>query len=353
MNASAVRTLCFVSARNLGDAVIHADFVKALVAAGYAERYIVWTFPEAAFLFEDIASCSIVVSTFPMGATARRFIRGRVGSFWSAVHRIRRERPTETLELISDFRERWVCRLLGARRNLSPGWHPDHPFRRHSRMGRFRPSSLVDIPAAVTSLYAAYDLVLSALIGPGRPSFTTVPDWPCLRPSAPSEGGRLRIGLHPFASVPCKLWPQQHWLSLIEQLRNRYPQVGFVLFGAPSDRAGLAPLARHAGDDTEVCTTSLRGFRSRLHDLDLLVGLDSFSVHLAHSQGVPVVILVGPNDPRLFTPPGAKAVTRPGECAYQPCGGKPRCIGTSFQYVCMRAIAPADVLGAIASGATA
>ena len=54
--------LCFVSARNLGDAVFHAEFLKTLVSAGYADRVVVWTFPAARFLFEPIDRCEVVVS---------------------------------------------------------------------------------------------------------------------------------------------------------------------------------------------------------------------------------------------------------------------------------------------------
>jgi len=352
MTTRATRTLCFLSARNLGDAVFHADFVRALTAAGYAERVIVWTFAQAAFLFEDIAGCEIVISDFPMGATIRDFARGGFVSFLSAVRRIRSERPTETLELVADVRERWACRLLGAPLDLAPAFAPGHPFRRHSRMGRFRPSSFVTIPADVTSLYDSYDLVLAALLGPDRASFARRPAWPLPFHCEGTDRPR-RIGIHPFASQACKLWPQAHWLALLDGLRARVPGVRIVLFGAPSDRAGLEQLDRQAGARSEIVTGSLREFRERLRDVDLLVGLDSFSVHLANSQGVPAMVLVGPNDPRLFTPPGARAVTSEGHCLHQPCGGKPKCLGTSFEYACMRTITSAQVLDKIAAPASA
>lgn len=340
MTTTSPRTLCFVSSRNLGDAVIHADFVRALAAANYADRYIVWTFPQAAFLFEGIKACETICSDFPMGSTIRAFVQGGFRSFWSAVRRIRRERPTETLELVSDFRERWVCGLLGASRNVSPEWEPGHPFRKHSRMGRFNPSALVTIPATVTGVYAAYDLVLSALVGTGHTAFSPKPTWP----SSPEH-----IGIHPFASAPCKLWPQLHWLSLIDKLHGEYPRANLVLFGSPSDRGILEELARQTDERTEIFTASLREFKAKLQGIDLLIGLDSFSVHLAHSQRVPTIVLVGPNDPQLFTPPGAKAVTHPGRCVHQPCAGKPKCIGSSFEYICMNSISPTQVVNKIDS----
>jgi heptosyltransferase-3 len=278
-----------------------------------------------------------------MGATVRAFFTGGFTSFGSAVRWIRTQHPSETLELVSDVRERWACRLVNAPRNLWPYWQPGHPFRRHIRMGRVKRSGLVTIPAAVSNLYAAYELVLTALVGPGHRPFSPAPAWPALRGSVPGRG-RLRIGIHPFASAPCKLWPRQHWVVLLESLRSQFPDASVVLFGSPADRGELDALAGAAHGPPEIFTASLREFKLRLRDLDLLIGLDSVAVHLAHSQGVPAIVLVGPNDPRLFTPPGARAATHTGGCVHQPCGGKPRCIGTGFQYVCMNSISPGQVL---------
>jgi len=350
MRAKTVRTVCFLSARNLGDAVIHADFLKALVASRYASRYIIWTFPQAAFLFEGIKQCDVVCSDFPMGATIQSFIRGGFRSFWAAVRRIRSEHPTETLELVSDIRERLVCRLLGAGRNLFPAWEVGHPFRSYSRMGRFQQAALVTIPKTVTSLYAAYDMVLSVLIGSGHAPFSPKINWPLLSICAPSEW-HGQLGIHPFASVPFKLWPEHHWLSFLNALRVTYPNTRVVLFGSPADRGNLESLARRAGGGIEIFAASLGEFKARLLGVDLLIGLDSFSVHLAQSQGVPALILVGPSDPRLFNPPGAKSIACLGSCIHQPCGGRPKCIGTSFQYACMSSITPTQVLEEIPSKA--
>jgi heptosyltransferase-3 len=266
-------------------------------------------------------------------------------SFGSAALRIRRERPTQTLELVSDIRERWACRLLGAPRNLSPAWEIGHPFRKHSRMGRFKPSDVATIPVAVTGLYAALNLVLVALVGSARANLLRAPAWPAWADVAPDT--RMRIGIHPFASAPCKLWPRERWVALIASLRGRFPRAAIVLFGAPPERDSLDEMSRLATGETQIVTASLREFKATLQHVDLLIGLDSFSVHLAHSLGVPAIVLVGPNDPALFTPPGARTVTHPGECVYQPCGGRPKCKGTSFEYACMRAISAPQVMNEI------
>lgn len=351
MNQPRVSTLCFLSARNLGDAVIHADFLKVLAASAYAARYVVWTFPAAAFLFADIPSCHVVVSNFPIGATLKPFLRGRVWSFLRAIAAIRRMQPTETLELVSDVRERTICQLLGARRNLSAAWSPGHLFRRHNRMGAFKPSKLVTIPASTTNLYASFDLVLDALLGSAHRPLNQGTDIQTVL--ARSRAGHpLRIGIHPFASSACKLWPDAHWHELLQGLRRDHPDARLILFGAPADREQLERMRSAAGVVDEIFTASLPEFKRRMEGIDLLVGLDSFSVHLARSQGAATIVLVGPNDPRLFTPPGGVAITHPGRCPHQPCGGKPRCEGTPYQYACMHDISPEQVLGLMRAPAT-
>jgi heptosyltransferase III len=348
MQAEMRRTVCFLSARNLGDAVVHADFVRALVESDYAERYIIWTFPQGAFLFEGIAQCTIVASAFPMGATVSSFIKGGFLSFVAAVRRIRRERPTETLELVSDLRERAACWLLGARLNRSPAWAPGHPFLGQIRTVVAPRKPLVTIPVTTIGLYQAYDLMLLALTGTRRVHLATTADEP-LPPAVAADDPAMRIGIHPFASRACKLWPQQHWLSLIAELSVKCPDARLVLFGSLSDRPGLERLVESATHkEIEVFTASLREFKEKLRELDLMIGLDSFSVHLANSVGVSSIVLVGPNDPRLFTPPRSKAVTHVGGCVHQPCGGKPKCIGSSFEFICMKAISPEQVMSKVA-----
>lgn len=338
------RTLCLLSARNLGDAVIHASFLKELVAAGYAERYVVWTFPQAAFLFRNVERCTVVVSSFPMGATVGAFVRRGPASCLRALREIRRMRPTHALELVADFRERWLCRLMGARQRLSIEWEPGHPFRRHIRADPLMRTGdgLVTVPASTPNVYAAMALALQSMLGPGTCGAA-------LQPAARRGEAPLRIGVHPFASIACKLWPERAWIELLRALRERYPAAGLVLFGAPNERRAAESIRDQSGIVADVSVGTLEEFKGHLSEIDLLIGLDSFSVHLAASLGIRAIVLVGPNDPRVFTPPSATAVSKLGACPHQPCGGKPRCIGTDYQYHCMTSISVQDVLATLPS----
>ena len=334
-------TLCFLSARNLGDAVMHADFIRRLQRIGRAERWIVWTFAQARFLFEDLRDTEIICSDFPMGATGRTFVKGGWRSFFAAARRIRAMKPDETVDLVGDLREYLTLLLIGAPRLYSPEWETGHPFRRHIHAMPFRSGRPMSVPAKLLNLYEAQNQMLTTIAPGAKLDLDMLPRVP-LR-----EGRALRIGLHPSASVPFKLWPVENWRVLVTMLHRAFPGSSFTLFGAPNEMPVLKALAARLDAPHELFTSSLQEFKARISQIDLLVGLDSFSVHLAHSRGVPSVVLVGANNQRIFTPPSGLAVTHPGRCTVQPCGGRPSCVGTSHQYSCMVDILPQDAMNAV------
>ena len=329
-----MRVLCLLSARNLGDAVIHSQVLDTLAERCYADRYLIWTFPQGAHLFRATPNCKIFTSSFPMGATVKGFLRHGMPSFLNALHLLRKERPTQTLDLVGDFRERLACRLLGAPENISPDWAPGHPMRPHIRCWSLREAGQVPVSNRSPNVYAAYTEILRAITGDQSLELRRIP---------PRSAATLSIGMHPFASTECKLWPKKSWVALMARLHLRYPEARFILFGAPADREALSVLSAEAGIPAEVFTSTLLQFREKVAELSVLVGLDSFSVHLASSVGVPAVVLVGPNDPVVFAPPTGLLVTQPDVCPLHPCYGKPGCVGKGFEYACMRSIAVSDV----------
>lgn len=334
-------TICFLSGRNLGDAVMHAEFLRRLQRTSRAERWIIWTFPQARFLFEDLSDAEIICSDFPMGATGGIFVKGGWRSFLAAAWRIRAMKPDETVDLVGDLRERLILRFIGAPLVHSPEWETGHPFRNHIRTFPFKSRHRMTVPVRVLNLYEAHALMLTK-IAPGSALDIEPP------PHVPMTLGQaLCVGLHPSASATFKLWPVEKWAELVALINTAFPGSRFTLFGAPNERTTLESFADSLDAPHELVTASLPEFKARVAHLDLLVGLDSFSVHLAHSQGVPSVVLVGANDPRVFTPPSGSSVTHPSRCSLQPCGGRPSCVGTSHQYSCMVDIQPQDVMNAI------
>jgi heptosyltransferase III len=333
--------VCFISARNLGDAVIHADFIKKLNSLNYTNRWIIWTFPQAIFVFDEIKNCDIICSSFPMGATIKNFFKGGFLSFLKAIKLLRQLKPDITLDVIGDFREKFSCWIIGAKINFSPEWETGHPFRNHAYMLPFRKNRLLTIPVSKVNIYDAQTSMLYKLTSKNTHEKNN------FNYHKIDTKNLKTIGIHPCASTSFKLWPNLHWAELLAMLWKRFPKTQFILFGSPSERTQLEQLASMVTVPHEIFTSSLQEFKNKMAKIDLLVGLDSFSVHMAHSLGVPSIVLFGANDARIFSSPSSIPIFHPGYCKFQPCGGRPQCIRTDFQYACMKAITPSEVMKSI------
>lgn len=327
-------------AHNLGDAVIQSAFMKSLVAGGYARSYLVWTRPQAAFLFKDIPDCQIVCSQFPIG-TNKQFGGGAILEFLGAVWRLRRLRPSVTIDLIGDFRDRWFARVAGSRKHLHLGWAADHPFTRLIRNPFGTANPTITVPATIPSVYDAHQLLLKWLV-----PMTSENRASGLRTLDFSRTKALRIGLHPFASQKCKLWPDQNWHDLAMNLLQD-DGVEITAFAAPNEREALVLLFGQFGERIALVTTNLSDFEQRVSELDVMVGLDSFSVHMAQRQGVRSILINAGNPPGLWATPNGRTLANSGECKHYPCFNIPKCEGTQFEYACVKSIRADDVGNAI------
>lgn len=325
--------------RNLGDSVLCSRFVRRLAERRFARRYLVWTRPPSSFLFESLPDCDVVQSEFPMG-TAKRLDARSMPQFLRAVMRIRKARPSVSIDLIGDFRERLLARLAGSSRHLHIGWAADHPFSNIIR-NPFGPGHPAFVASAdPPNVYAAHDAFVDAL-APPRPETGSPPVS-----SAPAKP--LRIGLHPFASQPCKLWPVEKWQELARELEREGHELS--AFGAPHERPQLGRIFEGLVDEERLITVALPDFAKAIARLDVVIGLDSVSIHMAESQGIASVMINAGNPPGLWTPPRGTGLASSGGCAFYPCYNVPRCEGGSGQYACVRSIGVSDVVRAVGEG---
>ena len=337
------RLACLIVARQLGDAAIQAGFLRALIVRGYAEKYLVWTRPHFAFLFADLPECSVVCSQFPVGTTKHFNVREALGLI-RAARQVRRHRPSVTLDLLGDFRERLFARLAGSPRHLFIGWSPNHPFAGLIRNPLGAGTPLVWVPPTVPNIYAAYERMLNALTETTDERIASVPR--VALPGPVGRAGRMVVGLHPFASQRCKLWPEENWRQLVRELLDRGAEV--VVFAAPSERTSLESLLGEYRTRVTLFTESLTRFAAKVRELDVLIGLDSFSVHMAFLQGVRAVTINGGNPPDLWAPPMGISLAESGGCPSWPCFNVPVCEGAPNRYVCVRSIKVQQVLAAVA-----
>lgn len=325
------RLACLIVGRNLGDSVIQSIFLRKLINLNYARYYLVWTRPEAAYFFDGLPNCKVVTSYFPVGTDKRFNIAGAIG-FFKALYKIRRLRPSVTIDLIGDFRERLFAKMLGSNEHRQIGWHSDHPFSRIIRNPFWKNPPFFLIPSSSVNVYEAHDLFLYSLTGVEQ-----------------TKNGRgkishklQRVGLHPFASLRCKLWPAENWLKLAICLQEL--GVSLTVYGAPSERRLLEEIFLDLPLAPNYFTKDIRAFSEDVSTLDLMIGLDSFSVHIAEFNRVPSIMLNACNFPMLWAPPHCKELSNSGGCKYYPCMNVPGCRGTSGEYACIRSLEPETVV---------
>lgn len=189
---------------------------------------------------------------------------------------------------------------------------------------------------------------------------------PTPEPSPHLPGGPY-IACHWRASNARKNWSDASILTFTQHLVRQYPTTPIVWLGGPQDCQAYEALAAQlpqnvqgqlhlkAGPDI-----TLQDTMSLIAHARVIVGIDSFALHLAAAFGVPSVGLYGPTDDRQWapwpwrvslatgaveqTPHTVLTVTR-DRCDTRPCYLDKRC---PCQGECM-AISPDQVVAAVAA----
>lgn len=343
MAKSTPRKILLLQARNLGDAVISTGLVNSLGASFPGAKLHLWTRPT----FNDLFAGNPHVDRqhhahFPMG-TIKQFDARAAWQLLRSVMSLRLERFDLCVNTAGDFRENLLGRLVRPKANASTVWAPGHRYLKLVRPGLI---NLVDrpvpVPTAIFNVYEVHDHVARAL------GCTQI-----LRPSLPvtpagrAVGDQFRIGIHPYASQRSKLWPWENWHRLLPSLLRRGYAVDFFCAANEREtvRRELGPFLDKP--NVRLIVGLLGEFFSRVAAVDLLIALDSFSVHAAYALGVPSVLLNGANDIAVWTPPNATALSYGEVCPWFPCFNKAPCARLPSPFACMSALTVAAVEAAV------
>lgn len=330
------RRWLYLAARNFGDALIGSGLVRRLVESFPGDRVEVWTRPQFSHLFRSIEGLETLhPSQFPLG-TRKNFNGRELMRLLGCVRRLRRERFDVVVNDAGDVRDCFLGWLAGGRRNAAPVWPVGHPILRTSRCRGARRflSWELPIPPDVTNMYLAV---------------RSMGDQLGCRPVVSRQDGhrpvRRRVGLHPFATRDCRMWPWDSWRRLASALMEDGYAV--LVFGAPAERPILeAEFKKEEGrPGVEIVTTSLESFLQQLDTLDLMVALDSFGIHAAAARHVPSLLINGASNAGLWKPPEARGISNGGQCPHHPCYCRPLCPAPGIGlYACIREIRPESVI---------
>lgn len=132
-----------------------------------------------------------------------------------------------------------------------------------------------------------------------------------------SDGGRRWIGVGPSSKMPAKIWPEERYAQVLEQLVARF-DVWPVIFGGPADTpTGERLLARLGRGYNAAGALSIRASAAALGRAALYLGNDTGTMHLAAAAGTQCVALFSARDlPGLWHPygPGHRVFRSQIEC---------------------------------------
>jgi heptosyltransferase-3 len=255
---------------------------------------------------------------------------------------IRRRKYDFCINLIGDVRENIIGAMTGAKWNIAPVWSRGHLFKRKmTDLGAgLIPNCGISIPPTNASFYKSMDYFAAQLGLAGL-------EWRSTATRRTELRYGVTVAIHPGASHASRHWPDERWRDLMRQLRILGYNVKVV--GAHHERKELLSVFRNESSDPGVTfvTEEVPGLISSIEDVDVLIGMDSFSVHAAHALGVPVVVLNGSSDPSILTPPGGMVTSAGHMCKHYPCYYKLPCKGTESEYICVRGIEVSSVMSAL------
>ena len=157
--------------------------------------------------------------------------------------------------------------------------------------------------------------------------------------------------MHPCAADPYKVWPMAKARALLEQARQRWPQLAIVLTGSRHDAATLQQLAQGLdGVFNTAGALDIAQTGAVLQQARCVLAPDTGVAHLAAALDTPVVALYAATDARLIGVRPRHAATvilqQPQTCT--PCIEK-RCNYTGTTQHCMEQISLQSVLQALQS----
>ena len=130
--------------------------------------------------------------------------------------------------------------------------------------------------------------------------------------SAATSGTRVGLQLASFPTKAYRDWPEEHFIALAGRMRERWPDLHFMIFGGEEDRDRAARVAARIGPCTVFAgKLSLRQTAALMSHLELYVGVDTGPTHIMGCFDIPLVAmyhcyspsrLIGALDHPLFFP---------------------------------------------------
>lgn len=330
--------VCVISARRFGDAIINASLIKNASAIRPDLQWVVWTKPEFSPLFKAMGIYEIVTSEFPIAGGSRKVLRDGFSSLVKAIYKLRKLPIDASIDFTGDAREAMLGAMISGSKHHSPRWDQGHWMKSLIWAHKIPFVQYVSVSSNFQDVYQFQPMLLSTLLGK-----------PLSFPSINSDILRTyKIAFHPFPSAKFRFWPLENWRKLSQHLIAK----GITPTILCSSNEALDAHQAFDGDsqlhDIKICS-SLENLIEEIGKIDLLVGVDSFLIHLAAALGKKTISITAGHLPQWWNPPEGIAIGQSGGCSVYPCANQPRCLGTPTESACIKSISIDQVASTIDS----
>ncbi len=270
-----------------------------------------------------------------------------ISGFFSLIRTIRRLKPDMAIVLPNSFRSALIARLGGAPQIYGYGRQGRSVLMSGRLKPQRSPSGILPVPMQEYYLEICRRLNLK-IPDKTRPRLFFSQQLQKKCDSILEKWGvspdDVVIGINPGAKFGAsKCWPPHYFASLADMLNRRWNCKILLLTGPGEADLGrrIAQLSRTKVINTGVEGIDLSVLKPMIKRCQLLVTNDTGPRHYAVAFEVPVIVIMGPTDPRYTQTNLEKTIVLRRDLDCSPCHEKV----CPLDHECMVEISPHDVLG--------
>lgn len=286
---------------------------------------------------------NIITAQFPIAGGVPKFIKGGWVSLINSIIKLRKSNIDISLDFIGDTRESFLGVLIGSKKHYSPKWNLEHWM--NKLIWRTKVPSVQYLPVFAQDnwVYGFIPKLLSSVLG--------IPISNRVNTSLINSelNTSTKIAFHPYSSQAFKQWPTQNWISLSKFLNER--SITPAIICASHEAKEAHQQFGHLEQLLSIIECpSIDRLIAAIKQIDVLIGVDSFLVHLASALGKKTIVINAGNLPQWWAPPNSQAIGQSGGCNYYPCFNEPKCLGAPEESACIKSISAEHVLKALELG---
>lgn len=319
--------ILLLETRNFGDAIIKNKYIRTIGKQYPNIQIDLLTKEQLVPIFRANSFIAhIYYAKFPIAG----FKSLNVLDLGKRILQLKKEGYDLCIETTGDFREALICKMIDASECVSLQRGQGHPYNHLIRRPWIKNANRrILIPDQIINIYDQYRYALE-LFGIKEEKIQ------------PERRRYNAISIHPFASQECKMWGWKKWETMVKKLiQKRYK---IKIFCTPNEskivKARLETVVQNK--NVELYAGPLARFLDELKKSDLLIGLDSFSIHASYACNVPNIMICGANQYEMWKTPLTEVVSNSGQCDKWPCYNVPKCRGEQ-KFICIKQISEEEV----------